>query len=50
MLMGLDLGYGRSSSEGCTPLSFKILEMRQQKGMQFHEAVRLTVFAKMWKM
>ena len=49
MLIGLSLGYGRLSSKGYTPLSFKILEIRQQIGIQFLEAVHSTVFAKMWK-
>ena len=50
MFIGLGRGYGFSSFEGRTPLSFKIFEIRQQKGIQFLEAVHLVVFAKMWKM
>ena len=49
MLIGLGFGYGCLSSKGCTSLSFKILEIRRQKGRQFLEVVHSTVFTKMWK-
>ena len=43
------LRYWHSSIEGCTSLSFKILEIRQKKGRQFLEAIWSIVFVKMWK-
>ena len=49
MFIGLGCGYGYLSSKGCMPLSFKIFEIRRQKGIQFLEAIRSVVFAKMWK-
>ena len=49
MVIGLGFVQGESSSVGRIPLSFKILEMRLQKGTHILDSVRRTVLYRMWK-
>ena len=49
ILIGHGFVYGDSSVVRRTPLSFKILEMRQQKGTHIHDSVRRTVLRRTWK-
>ena len=49
MLIGLSSMQGDSSAIGWIPLSFKILEMRQQKGIHIQDLVRRTILRRTWK-
>ena len=46
MLIGHGFVQGDSSAVGRIPLSFKILEMRQQKGTHIRDSIRRTVLRK----